>query len=184
MSEKKKMPHILHLVIFLTILGVICAGILALVNNITAPIIEGNLQEELESSLNTIGVKEAKEVTDQYENNLVDGVEKIFEGKLEGTMCYVFQVSNKNSFTTITTLVVLAKDSGVILKVNPLSGTPSFSTHGKDDAILNHDFGVNGRNENDFETYFNAVSGATVSSGSIKASISIAYAQYNKIILE
>ncbi len=178
MSEKKKMPHILHLVIFLSILGIVCAGLLAIINNITAKYIEENKYKELVSTFEAIGVSSPKELTNQ---TLVDGVEKIYLAKMDDADCYVFQVKSKNSFTTIDTLVVINKETEVILAVRPISGTPSFTTHGKDGSIQNHDYNVKGSTSSTYEEYFSAVSGATISSGSIKNSIRLAYEQLSKV---
>lgn len=178
MSEKKKMPHILHLVIFLFVLGLICAGLLALVNNITAPFIEKNKENDLENTFSQINVKNPVELKNQ---TLIDGVEKIYLGKIDDEECYVFQINSKNNFTTITTLVVISKRSNLILALQPMSGTPSFTTHGKDDAIANNDYNVVGRGENNYNDYFNSVSGATISSSSIKNSIRIAFEQLKQV---
>lgn len=182
MSEKKKMPHILHLVLFLSVLGVICAGLLAAVNELTAKRIEENIKAELDSSFSQMGVVSPKERV-LSGNQLVSGVKNVYDAKLkeDDSECYVFQISHKNAFTEITTLVVIKKDSKIVASVKPLSSTKGYTTNGKSVEIENQDYGVNGCSESDYEQNFRPISGATISSNSIKESIKIAFEQLRKM---
>lgn len=174
-EQKKKMPHVLHLTLFLFVLGVICAGLLSLVNQITKPVIEANVQKELEATLASVNVTEPKLLE---EVTLVAGVDKVYQGKVDGTTeCYVFQVTVKNSYTTITTLVVIGKTDALVKAVATVSGTPSYTTHGKDSGFINNNFGLIGAGSTNYQDQFKGVASATVSSSSILEAVKLSYQQ-------
>lgn len=177
-NPKKRMPDILKLTIFLAVLGLICAGLLAGMNKITAPIIEKNKQKELEATLAAVGVKNPVLVNDAQ---LVNGVKAIYEGQIDNADCYVFEISVANQYTNITTLIVIGKTDQAIKALSPVAGTPSFTTHGLDKAFNGNDFGVIGSNQNTYKSAFITVSGATVSSGSISKALELAYEQLGKV---
>ena len=175
-KHKKKMNHTVHLALFLAVLGVICAGLLALVNMITTPFIEANLQKELEKTLEVIKVKEPT----QLDVELIDGVEAVYEGivnkgEVTEAPCYVIQTKVKNNYTTVTTLIVINKDNGSIITVKPIGS--GLTTHNKDADLIASDFGVIGATSSDYLSKFQPVADATVSSGSISEGIKLAYEQ-------
>lgn len=177
-APKKGMPDILKLTLFLAVLGLICAGLLAGMNRLTAPIIEKNKQKELETTLAAVGVKNPVLVVDI---ELVGGVRAIYEGQINNADCYVFEVSVTNQYTTITTLVVIGKSDRIIKALSPVAGTPSFTTHGLDGSFSGNNFGVVGANQSNYQSAFENISGATVSSGSISRAVALAYEQFGKV---
>lgn len=153
---------IIKLAVFLTVLGIICAGLLALVNSVTAPIIEKNKSKELEKTLEVINVKNPVVLDDVV---LLEGVDQVYEGTINGTDCYVFQTTIKNSYTTITTLFVVSKSDKKIVEVAPIGA--NLTTHSFDKDILESNFGLIGTNSTNFESSFEVVAGASRSSDSI-----------------
>lgn len=176
----KKMPESLKFSLFLALLGLICAGLLALVNSITSPIIENMKQEELQETLKDVGItKDLKEITpDKY----VNGVKKIYSGKDDADKeCYVFEVEKSNTYTSFTTLVVFYKEKYLIKTVVVLK-TDKITTHNKDQDFINNDFNLPGSTPEDYEDNFANVSGATYSSESVKAAVTSAYLQVVELI--
>ena len=176
-KTKKQMPHILKLSLFLFILGFICAGLLAGVNYLTAPVIEQNKIEEVQKALEEVGLKNAKDVTSNV--TLVNGVESIYEGVNDkGEVCYAFNTLIKNQFTSVTTMVVINLGTKAIENIKVMD-TTSITTlgPGKDKEFINSDFGVIGKNESEIESSFVGISGATVSTGSVRKAIKASYEQ-------
>lgn len=161
--ENVSKKDIAKLAIFLAVLGIICSGLLALVNSITSPIIEKQKQAELEKTLEVIKVKNPVTLTDV---ELVDGVDVIYSGTVEGVECYVFQTTIKNSYKTITTLFVVSKSDKKIIEVAPTVGD-GLSTHNMDSALLESNFGLIGSSSSDYKANFVPVAGASRSSDSI-----------------
>ena len=176
---KSDVKRILSLSLFLAILGLICAGILAIVNNITSPIIEQNKIKELEKQLSVINIKDPKVV----ECDLIKGVDAVYsgiynKGLSDENECYIFQVTVKNDYTSITTIIAISKTNGKIIALSPLSGDPSYTTHGKNNDFKGNDFGLVGSNNNGINSAFENVAGATKSSESIKKAAKLAFEQY------
>lgn len=161
----KKMPRTLYLCIFLLILGIIAGGILAGINELTAPIIAENAEKELAKNLAKVGVTEPKEITDSTNTNKT--VIAVYTGKYENADCYVMNTADTNKYTTVNVLVVLSKADGQILNLN-ISGTPNITTHGFDASFTNEALGVVGSTDTNS---FTPVTGATISSTSVKTCI-------------
>ena len=176
---KSDVKRILSLSLFLAVLGLVCAGLLACINHITAPIIEENRMKELEKQLEIINIKEPTIV----DCELVKGVDAVYtgvynKGLSDETECYVIQVTVKNDYTQITSVVAISRSSGKIVALAPFSGDPSFTTHGKNGAFENNDFGLVGSGSSSINTAFENVAGATKSSESIKTAAKLAFEQY------
>ena len=108
---KADIKRILFLSLFLAVLGLVCAGMLAVVNHITEPIIQDNKRKELEKQLEVINIKDPTEV----ECELIKGVDAVYsgiynKGEKDETECYVFQVTVKNDYTSITTIIAIGKE--------------------------------------------------------------------------
>ena len=176
---KADIKRILFLSLFLAVLGLVCAGMLAVVNHITEPIIQDNKRKELEKQLEVINIKDPTEV----ECELIKGVDAVYsgiynKGEKDETECYVFQVTIKNDYTSITTIIAIGKEKGKIVALAPLSGDPSYTTHGKNDNFVMNNFGLIGSGSNNINSSFEAVAGATKSSESIKNAAKLAYEQF------
>ncbi len=169
----KKMPRILYLALFLLILGVISGGLLAVVNSITSSVIEENAQKELEKTLEKVNVKNPKDITEAVE--LRDGVKNVYKATFDDEICYVYNVTNANKYTTVNVLVVISESTGKILNLS-VSGSPSITTHGLDSNFTG-DLNLIGSNNSDSLI---SVSGATFSRNSIKVCIDNAFATYAK----
>ena len=176
---KSDIKRILFLSLFLAVLGLVCAGMLAVVNHITEPIIQDNKRKELEKQLEVINIKDPTEV----ECKLIKGVDAVYsgiynKGEKDETECYVFQVTVKNDYTSITTIIAIGKEKGKIVALAPLSGDPSYTTHGKNDSFVMNNFGLIGSGSNNINSSFESVAGATKSSESIKNAAKLAYEQF------
>lgn len=171
----KKMPRTLYLCLFLLALGVIAGGLLAGVNALTAPIIAENEAKELAKNLEKVGVTNPKEVTTSTMVN--KNVTNVYTGKFQSNDCYVFNTTDSNKYTTVNVLVVIEKTEGTILNIH-VSGVPSITTHGFDSSFTNENLGVIGGTNADSLT---SVSGATISSNSIKTCINAAVEIYQDL---
>lgn len=175
---KKNSP--VYMILFLTVLGIICAGLLSGVNALTKGKIAENEQKKLEQSLEALNIQSPVIVDVEYVSDDIKGVyEGSYSGNGESVSCYVFEVEQKNKFTTFTTLVAISKD-GSLLAITP-KGSSGFTTHGMDASFIGNNFGIIGSTSDNFASNFQGVSGATYSSGSIKGSIELSYEQFNKI---
>ena len=87
--------HPLYIICFLTILGIISASLLSIVNSITAPIIKVNALTGLKEELSKYDI-----TLDKINENVskVDKVLNIYEGnhKINGK-CYIFEIEEKQS---------------------------------------------------------------------------------------
>lgn len=170
----KKLPYPLYLALFLGVLGIIAAGLLAGINILTAPAIKANEEKKLAEQFKVIEVESPKIL----EVELLENVLGAYEGLTNGKACFVFNVQNKNQFLTVQTLVVISQEDGKILN---LSVNLPATTHGMDSSFEGNKFGVIDANQDDFTGKFVTISGATKSSDSVKACINLAYEQYKGI---
>lgn len=171
---KKRMPYPLYLAIFLMVLGVICSLLLSVINYITSPIIEKNNQKALSETFEFFGISNTIDATDDYE--LVDGVNKVYQGDLADEKVYIFDVSVKNQFLKIGMLIVVNND-GVIKNVKNMT---TLTTNSKDN-LFSSDFGVIYSTVYNYEDNLSIVTGATVTSTSIKQALSIAKSQFDVV---
>lgn len=161
--ENVSSKEIAKLALFLTVLGIICAGLLALVNSLTSPVIEKNKQKELEETLKVINVQSPTELTDI---ELVENMDAVYTGTVDGVECYVFQTTVKSTFKTITTLFVVSKSDKKIINVATTVGD-GLTTHNMDKEMLESKFGLIGSTSANYSSNFAPVAGATISSNSI-----------------
>ncbi len=175
-KNRKKMPYVLHLTLFLFVLGAICSLLLSIVNFYTKGIINKNEQEQLRQTLEEVGLYDFKTMTNDYQ--LIDGVVEIYEGKSKaGKALIATLVEKDNRYVTIKSLIVLAKEEGIVENIKVIGNSTS---HNMNDQF-NQDFGIIGSTSKDYADKFQIVSGATVSSNTIKESIDIAFKQLNII---
>lgn len=166
----KKMPRSVYLSLFLLIVGVIAGGILAGINMLTAPIIEENKLKELQASFAEIGVT----ITATEDAELLDGVTGLYSGTFEGKEAFVITTSNANKYTTVNLITVVEKSSGSVLTAK-VSGQPNITTHGFDGSFTNSGLGLIGATSG---ADLNNVSGASVSTDSVRACLDLAISQF------
>lgn len=175
-KEEKKSgssKEIFKLTLFLTVLGVICALLLAIVNSVTAPRIEALKQKELEETLAVINVKNPTEITNV---EFVEGVDAVYTGSVNNAECYVFQTTFKSSYSTmVTTLIVINKADKKVVAVKTV-GT-GLTTHNMDNALLSSDFSLVGSTDANYKANFTPAAGASASSTCVLQGIEAAYTQ-------
>ncbi len=173
----KKLPYPAYLALFLGILGIISAGLLAGINILTAPAIKANEEKKLAEQLKVIEVESPKIL----EVELLENVQNAYEGLYSGKEVYVFNVQNKNQYLTIQTLVVITKEDGKILNISV--GLPATNPPGIGGSFEGVKFGLIDATQEDYDSKFDKVTGATISSNSVKACVKLAFDQY-KVIKE
>ena len=142
----KKLPYPAYLALFLGILGIISAGLLAGINILTAPAIKANEEKKLAEQLKVIEVESPKIL----EVELLENVQNAYEGLYSGKEVYVFNVQNKNQYLTIQTLVVITKEDGKILNISV--GLPATNPPGIGD--LGVKFGLIDATQEDYDSKF------------------------------
>jgi uncharacterized protein with FMN-binding domain len=115
------------------------------------------------------------------EVELLENVQSAYEGLYSGKEVYVFNVQNKNQFLTIQTLVVITKEDGKILNISV--GLPATNPPGFGGSFEGVKFGLIDATQEDYDSKFVKVTGATTSSNSVKACVELAFDQY-KVIKE
>lgn len=173
----KKLPYPIYLALFLSILGLLSAGILAGVNILTTPVKLANEKKELEKTLAEVEVTNPE----LLEVELVSGISAAYKGIKNSKNCYVFSAENKNNFVTVKVLVVIEAENGKIMDLVIFSGATS---HSMDSEFINNKFGLIGETTTSKinpDEKNGIVSGATVSSASVKKAIDASIIQYNLV---
>ena len=173
--------HPVYIISFLTILGIICALLLSLVNLFTAPYIELNSKKELKDKLEQYGVTLDK-IIDEDKN--IEKVKASYEGSLEDKKkCYVFEVEANHSFVDkpFSVFVVLGKENGTIVTFFTQG---DIASGGYDANFKDNFLGVIGSNEKNFDSSFKPVSGASYTSNAFKDAFKIAFDQYQEMVGE
>lgn len=174
-NNRKQIPQFVRLPLFLFILGIICATILAFVNNVTAPVIEKAEAQAIKDTLNNVGLADAVDVTDKYE--LATNVVAVYEGKNEsGVKSYCFQVAHKNKFTTVTTFVLINSETSKVENIK-INGNATTLGQATDKLFLNSVFGVIGSTSEDYQDNFEIIANATWSSKSVEAAVKASFKQ-------
>lgn len=169
--------HPAYMIGFLTVIGIICASLLSIVNAITYPIILENEFKTLNETMSGLNVKVTQDLTDDLGDKLLENVNNVYEGKYnEEINCYIFEVNTKNSYTEFKVLVVISKD-GKILTISPV-GTSGFTTHNMDSSFVGNDFGLANSDKDSLDTNFDSIAGATTSSKSVLSAVKLAFEQY------
>ena len=169
----KKMPRSVYLSLFLLIVGVIAGGLLAGVNYFTAPIIEDNKLKELQKTFDEINVT----ILNKEEVDLVSGVTAVYTGTFEGKESFVITTENSNKYTTVKVIVVMEKATGSVIQAK-VTGDPNITTHGFDSNFTNDKLGLIGATSGDD---LNKISGATVSTDSVRVCLNAAIEQFTQI---
>ncbi len=170
----KKMPRSVYLSLFLLIVGVIAGGILAGVNMLTAPIIEDNKRKELEKTFAEIGVTIGK--LEKFD--LLENVSGVYPATYEGKEVLVIVSQNKNKYTTVELVSVFDKTNGSLLN-GKVSGVPSITTHAYDAKFTNENLGLIGATSG---ADLNKISGATISTDSVRVCLDTAIAQFIAVV--
>lgn len=170
--------HPLYIICFLTILGIISASLLSIVNSITAPIIKVNALTGLKEELSKYDI-----TLDKINENVskVDKVLNIYEGnhKTNGK-CYIFEIEEKQSLVKepFSIFVVIDESDGTIVT---FYSSDIYANEGYDDKFDGVDFGVIGTNKDNFENSFENVADATYTSNAFKDAFKVAFEQYEKM---
>ncbi|HHU56507.1 MAG TPA: FMN-binding protein [Acholeplasmataceae bacterium] len=174
--------------VFLLVLGVICAGLLAFINSFTAPIIEKREFDEVVKVLEEVDEdsNSFEDVTDEFDN-LPASISKVFYGtkrNRENTVIYWTTTYGYNG-GEIKVLTVIDYKTGVI-KATKVTAAEK-QTAGIGDKIITYDFKTVGRDaqfyaeknvENIAESGLEIISGATVSSKAFLEGVIIASSHY------
>ena len=119
------MKQYLKVALVLTLIASICAVLIALLNLVTAPIIEKNAYEKEQNTLSVM-FDNAKFEETNYDENYQE-IEKKFIAKSkddDSFLGYVYIVSGKNAYGMVR-LMVAVKD-GKAIKVDVMDNTESF----------------------------------------------------------
>ena len=165
------MKKIIHLTVFLAVVGALSAGVLSFVNDLTAPIIEAQKLAAVKESLEVLypGANFSELSTEADETGLVSGA-YLAEGK---GYIYSVQVVGYNSSTPIDFMMSIDNDgtiSGYVVLTQ--QETNGIGSRVADDEFKNT---VVGKGINDS---ISTLSGATVSSTAVVKGINAAKALY------
>jgi len=176
--------------LFLLVLGVVVATLLALVNSFTAPIIAKQEIEKIKPLLMEVSPdsEEFVDVTSEY--TLPSEVEKVYKDESNNILVY-FVATNGYQGGTIKTLVAIDLDSKKI--VNAIVTTADKQTPGIGEKVLTHDFEVSNVDASVYASLnveslksgeYNMITGATVSSRAVLNGIKIASKHFMGIVGE
>lgn len=173
----KKLPYPIYLSFFLGILGIICSGLLAGVNCITAPVIKENQAKAFNEIL-----KQANLEYDTEMNGLDTDVAGCYALNGNKVKCAVFQVTTKNNDDNVEFNIIIAINvtNGQIEYIS-VAGQSGFTTHGHDADFIGNDFGVKNATSSNYEDKFTGISGATHSALAVKNAITVAFSQFEKV---
>lgn len=146
----------------LLVLGVVFGFILALVNSITAPIIEQNLLKEKMQSM-----KEFYPNIDDYEFEeikLDNGIDTVYLLKTGDTVeAAIYSVKVMGYKTEVTMMIAVNKD----LTIEGYSFVNNGGTEGLGLSLSESDFGLEGESINSLNTAFDGIAGATKTSDAV-----------------
>ncbi len=171
-SSKMDIKKIIKLGLILLIITAVSTGLLAFVNNLTAPVIEAN---------NIKNQEEAKKEVLSSATEFIKITTEVYEGKKDGeTVGYTVNVSPKGYGGAIDMMVGINKDMTVSgIKILSMSETPGLGAKAGDEDFINQYKGKNkdlslkksGAKENEI----NAISGATVTSTAVTNGVKEAF---------
>jgi len=174
------MNKILKYTIFLLVLGIIAGGLLALVNGVTAPIIEQRAKDEATKSL-----RENFTYAD-YSFNLVESEYADVDEKIKG-IYYAFDQSNALAAVVYETSIEGYKGEPITIQV-AINVDGTFSKlaivtktqqpTNKQFTVQDFDFGLSG---NVSSYNYNTISGATISTNAICFGVDAAAAHFKTI---
>ncbi len=168
------MKKTLKLCLFLLCLGAISAGILGGINLLTKTKIAENEHEKALKNVITAGVKDPVEL-EIASDDLIEGVLEVYTGKLEnGNTCYAFNTENTNSYATVKAMIVIDAMSKKITNIVVLPGATS---HSMDNRFTKEELKLVGTSAADYENKMVLITGATISSKSVKACVAAAFEQ-------
>lgn len=148
----------------LLVLGVVFGFILALVNSITAPIIEQNaLKEKMQA------MKEFYPNIDDYEFEEIkvnDGIDTVYLLKTGDTVeAAIYSVKSMGYKTEVNMIIAVNKD----LTIEGYSFVDNGGTEGLGLTLSEIDFGLTGETISDIDIAFDGVAGATKTSNAVLA---------------
>ena len=167
----------------LLVIGLVCSGILAFVNNVTSPIIS-KINYESEVKSRKVVLPDAKSFGDPVEK---DGVSYV-EGKgADGeTVGYVFTTSAKGYGGTITVMTGLDGDGKITgLQILSIDVTPGLGMNAKKESWLSQFTGKSGtlsvvKGSASESEQIQAITSATITSKAVTSAVNSAVGFYNE----
>ncbi len=158
----------------LLVIGVICSGILAFVNNVTSPIIS-KINYESEVKSRKVVLPDAKTFGDAVEKDGVSYVEgKSSDGETVG---YVFTTSAKGYGGTISIMTGLDADGKITgLQILSIDETPGLGMNAKKDSWLSQFTGKSGtlsvvKGDSSSDDQIQAITSATITSNAVTEAV-------------
>lgn len=181
----KKLPKPVRYALFLAVLGLICGGLLGVVNYITAPIISDEIHEE---SLAALKAENSNcEWTEVEASD--DDIDNIYEGKIGNDLELVaYKITTYGYKNGEITTIIFIKDSKIanITIISLKDQTSGIGTQVQDETYINSFIDKNITvYDNDDAIEHNSssvdvISGATYSSRAIISAVIIASTNYAK----
>lgn len=161
----------LNLACFLSLIGVICAGLIATVHEITTPIIEERERFEMERSLESFFPSLARFEEQVIEQEGYPHLMAIYQIYDEGDVNIgdVYELTTKGYGGIITLLIGYDTNTQTLVKlsyIGSFSETPGFGTRVKENEFLSQ---VIEHSAVDME--IDTLSGATITSSAVKGAI-------------
>lgn len=167
----------------LLIIGLICSGILAFVNNVTAPIIS-KISYESEVESRKVVLPNAKTFGDAVEKDGVSYVEgKGADGETAG---YVFTTSSKGYGGTISVMTGIDADGRITgLQILSIDETPGLGMNAKKDSWLSQFTGKFGtltvvKGDSASDEQIQAITSATITSKAVTDAVNQATQFYSE----
>lgn len=178
--DKSLNKKIVSYALILFVIATLSAGIITLMNNVTNPILEQRANEELQKAFDEYVSKFYTNIVSyETDNDVIDDdrIKDVFVAKLEtGETKYIYNMATKGKNGDIKYLVYVGSD-GVIENISYISHT---ETPGKGDKIENEEF-TNQFVGSDIDVAkIDTISGASISSGSIRTGISVVKDNFDK----
>ncbi len=158
----------------LLVIGVICSGILAFVNNVTSPIIS-KINYESEVKSRKVVLPDAKTFGDAVEKDGVSYVEG--KGSAGETVGYVFTTSAKGYGGTISIMTGLDADGKITgLQILSIDETPGLGMNAKKDSWLSQFTGKSGtlsvvKGDSPSDEQIQAITSATITSNAVTEAV-------------
>lgn len=173
MSETTKKA--LHYCVFLLLLGIICGGLLALVNSVTAPIIQEYQEQLVQAELKEIFGEDSSFPTVEKPSETAKEINNIYlwNDKTGVTQAIVYKVTTSGYGGDIISIIAFDINSNKVVGFKVVSA--SAETRGN---ATEFDFGLVGEVASD-DMNMNIMSGATVTSTAVRKGAEIASNHFN-----
>ena len=169
----------------LLIIGLVCSGILAFVNNVTSPII-AQINEQSEIKSRKVVLPDAKSFGDPVEKDGVSYVEG--KGANGETIGYVFTTNAKGYGGTITVMTGMDADGKITgLQILSIDETPGLGMNAKKESWLSQFTGKSGtlsvvKGDSASQDQIQAITSATITSKAVTSAVNSATEFYNEYL--